>query len=501
MELRLLTLYPDQMNIYADRGNIVFLQRRCQWRGIGFSHAAAGPGERIDPGAHDLFYIGGGQDRDQRMVAADMVESKREALAAAVGDGAVVLAVCGGYQLLGHSYQLGEERLPGLGLADLETVRKPGKRLIGNVAIETDLGGEARLLAGFENHGGRTYLGAERRAAGPRRQGLRQQRRGRPRGGPPRQPGRHLPPRPPPPQERLARRPPHRPRAGAPLRQLLRSSSRLTTASSWPRSSAPARPLCGAERRVRSGMESDDAILARKPDQRAAPARRSAAARPNAASAPANDPACACRARKDRRHDRRHALRRPHRRAPPESRWTRRRRQRHDRRQPHDGAPPGPAREPAATSKSAARPSKAARATTSSTATAATTSCAATAATTGSTAASATTGSKAAGNDRLSGGFGADTIDGQAGNDYVRGDATIDHIFDTGGGFDTLSFATGVTPGFTAERQPDRRPRLPGTGGERGVSSNLGEGGIDATTANRPSAAATTKSSAASSSG
>jgi lipid II isoglutaminyl synthase (glutamine-hydrolysing) len=160
MELRLLTLYPDQMNIYADRGNIVFLQRRCQWRGIGFSYAAAGPGERIDPGAHDLFYIGGGQDRDQRMVAVDMVESKRESLAAAVRDGAVVLAVCGGYQLLGHSYQLGEETLPGLGLADLETVRKPGRRLIGNVAIETDLGGEARLLAGFENHGGRTHLGA-----------------------------------------------------------------------------------------------------------------------------------------------------------------------------------------------------------------------------------------------------------------------------------------------------------------------------------------------------
>jgi CobQ-like glutamine amidotransferase family enzyme len=159
MELRLLALYPDQMNIYADRGNIVFLQRRCEWRGIGFSYEAAGPGERVDPGAHDLFYIGGGQDRDQRVVAADMVESKREALAAAVGDGAVVLAVCGGYQLLGHSYQLGEEKLPGLGLAELETVREPGPRLIGNVAIETDLGGETRLLAGFENHGGRTYLG------------------------------------------------------------------------------------------------------------------------------------------------------------------------------------------------------------------------------------------------------------------------------------------------------------------------------------------------------
>jgi lipid II isoglutaminyl synthase (glutamine-hydrolysing) len=160
MELRLLALYPEQMNIYADRGNIIFLRRRCEWRGIGFSYAAAGSGDGFDPAAHDLLYLGGGQDRDQRAVAADMVASKREALAAAVEDSAVLLAVCGGYQLLGHNYQLGEERLPGLGLADLETVREPGKRLIGNVAIEADLGTGPRTIAGFENHGGRTYLGA-----------------------------------------------------------------------------------------------------------------------------------------------------------------------------------------------------------------------------------------------------------------------------------------------------------------------------------------------------
>jgi CobQ-like glutamine amidotransferase family enzyme len=159
MELRVLSLYPDQMNIYADRGNIIFLQRRCEWRGIGFVHSGAGLGEHIDPGAHDLFYVGGGQDRDQRVVAADMVASKREALSAAVDDGAVLLAVCGGYQLLGHSYQMGSEELPGLGLADLTTVREPGERLIGNVAIEADLGIGPRLIAGFENHGGRTYLG------------------------------------------------------------------------------------------------------------------------------------------------------------------------------------------------------------------------------------------------------------------------------------------------------------------------------------------------------
>jgi len=159
VRLRLLALYPEQMNIYADRGNITFLRRRCQWRSIEFTYATAGPGEGFDPGAHDLIYIGGGQDRDQRLVAEDMLRSKRDALAAAVADGAAVLAVCGGYQLLGHSYQLGEERIAGLGLVDLETVREPGPRLIGNVAIEAELDGTVELIAGFENHGGRTYLG------------------------------------------------------------------------------------------------------------------------------------------------------------------------------------------------------------------------------------------------------------------------------------------------------------------------------------------------------
>jgi CobQ-like glutamine amidotransferase family enzyme len=148
------------MNIYADRGNVLFLQRRCEWRGIGFAVEASGPGESFDPAAHDLIYIGGGQDRDQALVAEDMRRSKREAIAAAVSDGAVLLAVCGGYQLLGHSYQLGEQRIGGLGLVDLETVRDPGPRLIGNVVIEADLGDGPREIAGFENHGGRTHLGA-----------------------------------------------------------------------------------------------------------------------------------------------------------------------------------------------------------------------------------------------------------------------------------------------------------------------------------------------------
>jgi CobQ-like glutamine amidotransferase family enzyme len=162
--LRVCALYPDLMNIYADRGNLLLLERRCAWRGIGFELTGAGLGERIDPDAHDLFYIGGGQDRDQQLCAQDLVDTKRDALHAAAARGAIVLGVCGGYQLLGHSYVLGAEEVHGIGLVDLRTVRKDGPRLIGNVAIEVDLpdldgAAGTRVLAGFENHGGRTYLG------------------------------------------------------------------------------------------------------------------------------------------------------------------------------------------------------------------------------------------------------------------------------------------------------------------------------------------------------
>ena len=160
-ELRVCALYPDLMNIYADRGNLLVLERRCRWRGIDFSVTGSGLGDRLDPDVADLFYIGGGQDRDQTLCARDMAEIKRDALHAAAARGAVILAVCGGYQLLGHSYQLGEETLPGVGLVDLITVRSDAPRLIGNAAIEVELEpGAPRVLAGFENHGGRTRLGA-----------------------------------------------------------------------------------------------------------------------------------------------------------------------------------------------------------------------------------------------------------------------------------------------------------------------------------------------------
>jgi hypothetical protein len=154
------------MNIYADRGNLIMLERRCGWRGIGFMLSSAGLGEPLDPDGADLYYIGGGQDRDQKLCAQDLAEDKRDAVHAAAARGAVILAVCGGYQLLGRSYELGAETLPGVGLVDLHTVRSDDARLIGNVAIEVQLdppapggSGTRRVLAGFENHGGRTFLG------------------------------------------------------------------------------------------------------------------------------------------------------------------------------------------------------------------------------------------------------------------------------------------------------------------------------------------------------
>jgi len=154
-------LYPDLMNIYADRGNLIVLEQRCRWRGIDFALSASSLGEELADG-HDLYYMGGGQDRDQRLCAEDLLANKRSTLHEAAERGAIVLGVCGGYQLLGRSYTLDDEEIEGVGLLDITTVREAGPRLIGNVAIE--LGGLPGLdgpevLAGFENHGGRTRLG------------------------------------------------------------------------------------------------------------------------------------------------------------------------------------------------------------------------------------------------------------------------------------------------------------------------------------------------------
>ena len=170
--MRVCALYPDLMNIYADRGNLLMLERRCAWRGVGFQLSASSLGEALDGDAHDVYYLGGGQDRDQRLCADDLVAHKATALRRAAERGAVVLGVCGGYQLLGHSYALEGEEIAGVGLLDVHTVRPHEGRLIGNVAIQTELGGAQGetapdgVLAGFENHGGRTHLGSDARPLG-----------------------------------------------------------------------------------------------------------------------------------------------------------------------------------------------------------------------------------------------------------------------------------------------------------------------------------------------
>jgi lipid II isoglutaminyl synthase (glutamine-hydrolysing) len=151
-------LYPDYLNIYADRGNIAVFARRAAWRGHELHVDALGMDDAIVPGAHDLYYVGGGQDREQLLVAANLAH-KAKPLIDAVHGGAALLAVCGGYQLLGRGYKgFHGEEMPGVGLLPLETVAGE-RRMIGDVLLDTELG----PVAGFENHAGRTYLdeGAE----------------------------------------------------------------------------------------------------------------------------------------------------------------------------------------------------------------------------------------------------------------------------------------------------------------------------------------------------
>jgi CobQ-like glutamine amidotransferase family enzyme len=158
LKLRVAHLYPKQMNIYGDRGNILCLQRRCRQRGIDFEVTGLELNDKLDQKAYDLIFMGGAQDREQRRVAVDLVKEKGKALAEAVKRDMAVLAVCGGYQLIGRFYRTAEgEELPGAGIIDMHTVH-PGpqaRRFIGNVVVEWN----GTTLVGFENHGGRTYLG------------------------------------------------------------------------------------------------------------------------------------------------------------------------------------------------------------------------------------------------------------------------------------------------------------------------------------------------------
>jgi CobQ-like glutamine amidotransferase family enzyme len=160
VRIRVGHLYPDYLNIYADRGNIAVLAARARARGHDLDVRAIGMGDPVPAGEVDLFYVGGGQDREQALVAHDLV-TKAPALREAVEADAAFLAVCGGYQLLGRFYRdvAGEEQ-PGIGLLPLQTIAGR-QRMIGDVLLECAWAG--RTLAGFENHAGRTMLdeGAE----------------------------------------------------------------------------------------------------------------------------------------------------------------------------------------------------------------------------------------------------------------------------------------------------------------------------------------------------
>ncbi|KPV49623.1 glutamine amidotransferase [Kouleothrix aurantiaca] len=171
--LRLAHLYPDQMNIYGDRGNILTLTQRCAWRGIELELVPVGVGAAIDWPSIDMAFFGGGQDSGQALIADDFVRHQGPQLREAIEDNLVLLSICGGYQLLGHYFLTHTgERLPGVGAIDVHTVGG-SVRLIGNIVVEAgDWPGAAGTLApgtrlvGFENHSGRTYLGAGVRPMG-----------------------------------------------------------------------------------------------------------------------------------------------------------------------------------------------------------------------------------------------------------------------------------------------------------------------------------------------
>jgi CobQ-like glutamine amidotransferase family enzyme len=148
-------LYPDYLNIYADRGNIAVLARRAALRGHELEVDAVSMGDALRPDAYDLLYVGGGQDREQALVAVDL-GAKSDAVHAAIADGVAALAVCGGYQLLGAYYRDRDgTELPGIGVFPLHTIAGE-RRMIGDVLLDCEWAGAT--IAGFENHAGRTTL-------------------------------------------------------------------------------------------------------------------------------------------------------------------------------------------------------------------------------------------------------------------------------------------------------------------------------------------------------
>jgi len=151
-------LYPDLLNLYGDRGNVIAFVKRCEWRGIPVTVNRINLHQDVDFSAMDFLFLGGGSDREQNLMAADLTR-RVDALGKAMDNGLVVLAICGGYQLLGKYYRTLEgEIIPGLGLLDVYT-EAGRKRLIGNVAVDVKIGERVFKITGFENHSGQTFLG------------------------------------------------------------------------------------------------------------------------------------------------------------------------------------------------------------------------------------------------------------------------------------------------------------------------------------------------------
>ena len=159
--LRIGYLYPKLMNLYGDRGNILALQARAKWHGLETQVRILNIGDTFTASDVDLLFVGGGQDREQRLIAQDMVGIKGEAIADAIRQDCAVLAICGGYQLLGRYYRISEnDVLPGLGIFPVYT-ESGEQRMISNTAIRTTFTGSEKPLVGFVNHGGQTYLDSD----------------------------------------------------------------------------------------------------------------------------------------------------------------------------------------------------------------------------------------------------------------------------------------------------------------------------------------------------
>ena len=162
LALRICHLYPDLLNLYGDRGNLLTLKQRCAWRGIDCTISPVSLGDTFDPACFDLVFMGGGQDYEQNLLYEDLLEQKGDAIRASVEQGLVFLCICGGYQLMGLFYEEQDgHKIEGLGALNIWTVGRPD-RLIGNTIHDAPVLaalGKDPVLVGFENHSGRTYLG------------------------------------------------------------------------------------------------------------------------------------------------------------------------------------------------------------------------------------------------------------------------------------------------------------------------------------------------------